>query len=145
MADNVAGFNHLDASLMNLGDQFRKEAIMKQMAEAKGVKGMGAGKTGTADAALERLAYQREKDQADRLEAGYAATYNGIMKANPHLTPQQAQQQALKLMQLTPQQAAGFGKFYGKTPYNLPASATANFMQPGQSGPEAQGVTPDVE
>ena len=31
MADNVQGFNHLDEVLMNLGNQFRQDAIKKMM------------------------------------------------------------------------------------------------------------------
>lgn len=145
MADNVQGFNHLDEVLLHLGDQFRTDAIKRQMLESK----MHGAKPGmsTGEAAMARLAYQKEKDMADRLEAGYSATYSAIAKANPHLPPLEVQKMALKQMQLQPNQSMEIGKFYGKTPYNVPSSVIKGFMstgQPGQSGDSAYGgMTPD--
>ena len=45
MADNVQGFNHLDDVLMNLGQQFRNDALQSKMAQFKlgQAKGGGAG------------------------------------------------------------------------------------------------------
>lgn len=144
MADNVQGFHNLEQILLHLGDQYREDAIKRMMIEAKAKQPKKETGIGTGEAAMERLAYQKQKDMADRLEAGYSATYAAIAKANPHLNPSQVQHMALKQMQLGPDQSTIFEKMYGKTPYNVPASAIKNFMQPGQSGESAGGgVTPD--
>jgi hypothetical protein len=50
MADNVAGFNHLDSILLELGNQFRADAMRKlEMENKQKIAGMKMGHTGLFD------------------------------------------------------------------------------------------------
>lgn len=138
MADNVQGFNHLDAVLNNLGNSLRQDAIKELMMRSK-MKEPGIEKdpNAMAEVAREKL----EMGMGDRAEAVYSQMYDNIVKQNPGLHPSQVD--AMVRARMTPDAMLKINKYYGsKTPYNLPKNTSAGFLNP--NAPTTTATDSDV-
>ena len=100
MADNVQGFNHLDSILINLGQQFRQDAIKRMMLQnqAEHYKNMGSGQyTNKPFAFLQR--------EAMRLTGVHKAFIDQQVNSSKDATgvPQITADQAEQMWQQTPE------------------------------------------